>query len=227
MNNGGAEAAVAPVGGPQPLEWKFSQVFGERTAGEEIHDGSRSSFTTVSKCDMKQRCLRVLEFGAQKKKGKKRYLTSLWWQVTEFACMIDALDFSCAVIKFALYDTFLSSFTMLGGIKLIFGDIILPDALCLLISSPLLNLIELEITLLPEIEEVGWFCLKGQTLKMYVADCFLLFFYISEAVLFVSLTVLLQCSDDPSPSSSIYALPIHMALKNTVSMLWISLMSLF
>ncbi|KAB2044577.1 hypothetical protein ES319_D01G101200v1 [Gossypium barbadense] len=38
MNNGGAEAAVAPVGGPQPLEWKFSQVFGERTAGEEIHD---------------------------------------------------------------------------------------------------------------------------------------------------------------------------------------------
>ncbi|KAG4161855.1 hypothetical protein ERO13_D01G081751v2 [Gossypium hirsutum] len=124
MNNGGAEAAVAPVGGPQPLEWKFSQVFGERTAGEEIHD-------------------------------------------------------------------------------------------------------ELEITLLPEIEEVGWFCLKGQTLKMYVADCFLLFFYISEAVLFVSLTVLLQCSDDPSPSSSIYAIPIHMALKNTVSMLWISLMSLF
>ncbi|TYH87295.1 hypothetical protein ES332_D01G107500v1 [Gossypium tomentosum] len=58
MNNGGAEAAVAPVGGPQPLEWKFSQVFGERTAGEEIHD---------------------------------------------------------------------------GGIKLIFGDIILPDALCLVI----------------------------------------------------------------------------------------------
>ncbi|GMJ07633.1 hypothetical protein like AT1G17720 [Hibiscus trionum] len=38
MNNGGAEAAVAPVGGPQPLEWKFSQVFGERTAGEEIQE---------------------------------------------------------------------------------------------------------------------------------------------------------------------------------------------
>ncbi|TYI96898.1 hypothetical protein E1A91_D01G106000v1 [Gossypium mustelinum] len=40
----------------------------------------------------------------------------------------------------------------------------------MLISSPLLNLIELEITLLPEIEEVGWFCLKGQTLKMLHED---------------------------------------------------------
>ncbi|KAE8688969.1 Serine/threonine protein phosphatase 2A 55 kDa regulatory subunit B beta isoform [Hibiscus syriacus] len=38
MNNGGAEEEVAPVGGPQPLEWKFSQVFGERTAGEEIQE---------------------------------------------------------------------------------------------------------------------------------------------------------------------------------------------
>ncbi|OMO86585.1 Protein phosphatase 2A, regulatory subunit PR55 [Corchorus olitorius] len=38
MNNGGAEAAVAPVGVPQPLEWKFSQVFGERTAGEEVQE---------------------------------------------------------------------------------------------------------------------------------------------------------------------------------------------
>ncbi|XWS17653.1 hypothetical protein CRYUN_Cryun33cG0086000 [Craigia yunnanensis] len=38
MNNGGAEAAVAPLGGSQPLEWKFSQVFGERTAGEEVQE---------------------------------------------------------------------------------------------------------------------------------------------------------------------------------------------
>ncbi|KAK6248985.1 hypothetical protein QUC31_020550 [Theobroma cacao] len=38
MNNGGAEAAIAPVGGSQPLEWKFSQVFGERTAGEEVQE---------------------------------------------------------------------------------------------------------------------------------------------------------------------------------------------
>ncbi|XP_022750100.1 serine/threonine protein phosphatase 2A 55 kDa regulatory subunit B beta isoform-like isoform X1 [Durio zibethinus] len=38
MKNGGAEAAVAWVGGTQPLEWKFSQVFGERTAGEEVQE---------------------------------------------------------------------------------------------------------------------------------------------------------------------------------------------
>ncbi|XP_039031775.1 serine/threonine protein phosphatase 2A 55 kDa regulatory subunit B beta isoform-like isoform X2 [Hibiscus syriacus] len=38
MSNGGAIAAVAPVGGPQPLDWKFSQVFGERIAGEEVQE---------------------------------------------------------------------------------------------------------------------------------------------------------------------------------------------
>ncbi|XVE70943.1 hypothetical protein DITRI_Ditri10aG0110200 [Diplodiscus trichospermus] len=38
MKNGGAEAAVATGGGPQPLEWKFAQVFGERTAGEEVQE---------------------------------------------------------------------------------------------------------------------------------------------------------------------------------------------
>ncbi|KAL4333767.1 hypothetical protein GQ457_07G038790 [Hibiscus cannabinus] len=38
MSNGGAKAAVAPVGGPLPLDWKFSQVFGERTAGEEVQE---------------------------------------------------------------------------------------------------------------------------------------------------------------------------------------------
>jgi serine/threonine-protein phosphatase 2A regulatory subunit B len=26
----------------QPLEWRFSQVFGERGAGEEVQDGTRS-----------------------------------------------------------------------------------------------------------------------------------------------------------------------------------------
>ncbi|KAJ9179306.1 hypothetical protein P3X46_011114 [Hevea brasiliensis] len=36
--NGGDEVAAAPVGPPQPLEWKFSQVFGERTAGEEVQE---------------------------------------------------------------------------------------------------------------------------------------------------------------------------------------------
>ncbi|KAJ9190307.1 hypothetical protein P3X46_001523 [Hevea brasiliensis] len=36
--NGGDEVAAAPSGPPQPLEWKFSQVFGERTAGEEVQE---------------------------------------------------------------------------------------------------------------------------------------------------------------------------------------------
>jgi hypothetical protein len=34
--NGGDEVVAAPVGTPQPLDWKFSQLFGERTAGEEV-----------------------------------------------------------------------------------------------------------------------------------------------------------------------------------------------
>ena len=37
--NGGDEVVAAPVDPPQPLEWKFSQVFGERTAGEEVQEG--------------------------------------------------------------------------------------------------------------------------------------------------------------------------------------------
>ena len=36
---GGDEAMAAPVASSQPLEWKFSQVFGERTAGEEVQEG--------------------------------------------------------------------------------------------------------------------------------------------------------------------------------------------
>ncbi|XP_073139058.1 serine/threonine protein phosphatase 2A 55 kDa regulatory subunit B beta isoform-like isoform X1 [Henckelia pumila] len=39
MNGGdGGEAAAATAGPPAPLEWKFSQVFGERTAGEEVQE---------------------------------------------------------------------------------------------------------------------------------------------------------------------------------------------
>ncbi|KAL3631978.1 Serine/threonine protein phosphatase 2A 55 kDa regulatory subunit B beta isoform [Castilleja foliolosa] len=40
MNGGGdgGEVASAAVGPPAPLEWKFSQVFGERTAGEEVQE---------------------------------------------------------------------------------------------------------------------------------------------------------------------------------------------
>ncbi|KAL5176303.1 Serine/threonine protein phosphatase 2A regulatory subunit B beta isoform [Glycine soja] len=36
--NGGDEVVAAPASPPQPLEWKFSQVFGERTAGEEVQE---------------------------------------------------------------------------------------------------------------------------------------------------------------------------------------------
>ncbi|KAE8674141.1 Serine/threonine protein phosphatase 2A 55 kDa regulatory subunit B beta isoform [Hibiscus syriacus] len=36
--DGGDEVLTAPAGPPQPLEWKFSQVFGERTAGEEVQE---------------------------------------------------------------------------------------------------------------------------------------------------------------------------------------------
>ncbi|GMI93739.1 hypothetical protein like AT1G17720 [Hibiscus trionum] len=36
--NGGDEVMTAPAGPTPPLEWKFSQVFGERTAGEEVQE---------------------------------------------------------------------------------------------------------------------------------------------------------------------------------------------
>lgn len=38
MNGGDDVVAAAPSGPPVPLEWKFSQVFGERTAGEEVQE---------------------------------------------------------------------------------------------------------------------------------------------------------------------------------------------
>lgn len=38
--NGGDEGVVAPEEPLQPLEWKFSQVFGERAAGEEVQEGN-------------------------------------------------------------------------------------------------------------------------------------------------------------------------------------------
>lgn len=36
----GGEVREAQAGPPPPLEWKFSQVFGERTAGEEVQEGT-------------------------------------------------------------------------------------------------------------------------------------------------------------------------------------------
>ncbi|KAK6124960.1 hypothetical protein DH2020_041305 [Rehmannia glutinosa] len=40
----GGEVASAAAGPPTPLDWKFSQVFGERTAGEEVQEGERRWF---------------------------------------------------------------------------------------------------------------------------------------------------------------------------------------
>ncbi|KAE8657486.1 Serine/threonine protein phosphatase 2A 55 kDa regulatory subunit B beta isoform [Hibiscus syriacus] len=36
--HGGDEVVAAPSRPPEPLDWKFSQVFGERTAGEEVQE---------------------------------------------------------------------------------------------------------------------------------------------------------------------------------------------
>lgn len=42
MDSGdGGEVASAAAGPPTPLEWKFSQVFGERAAGEEVQEGKK------------------------------------------------------------------------------------------------------------------------------------------------------------------------------------------
>ena len=49
---GGASGAPAPgvPGQPlPPLEWKFSQVFGERAVGEEVQEGTTLTFP-VSPC---------------------------------------------------------------------------------------------------------------------------------------------------------------------------------
>jgi serine/threonine-protein phosphatase 2A regulatory subunit B len=48
MNGGGSEeAAEAVEAAPVPLEWKFAQVFGERTAGEEVQEGTIRSVVRV------------------------------------------------------------------------------------------------------------------------------------------------------------------------------------
>lgn len=43
MNNGGDEVMVQ-AGPPEPLDWKFSQAFGERAAGEEVQEGILLNF---------------------------------------------------------------------------------------------------------------------------------------------------------------------------------------
>lgn len=44
MIGGDEGAPVKAAGAPQPLEWNFSQVFGERAAGEDVQEGSVFQF---------------------------------------------------------------------------------------------------------------------------------------------------------------------------------------
>lgn len=43
MTGGDGDVKAAAASPPPPLEWKFSQVFGERTAGEEVQEGKVGS----------------------------------------------------------------------------------------------------------------------------------------------------------------------------------------
>ena len=43
MIGGGKEVPAAATGSSQPLEWKFAQVFSERTAREEVQEDSISN----------------------------------------------------------------------------------------------------------------------------------------------------------------------------------------
>ena len=48
--NGGGEGLAAPAtsgAAVSPLEWKFSQVFGERTAGEEVQEGNSNTLPLI------------------------------------------------------------------------------------------------------------------------------------------------------------------------------------
>lgn len=46
MNGGDGKVAATPAGPPPQLDWKFSQVFGERTAGEEVQEGNILNITS-------------------------------------------------------------------------------------------------------------------------------------------------------------------------------------
>ena len=35
------ESSAAAAAQPQPLEWRFAQVFGERAAGEDVQEGNK------------------------------------------------------------------------------------------------------------------------------------------------------------------------------------------
>ncbi|KAI3723917.1 hypothetical protein L2E82_35679 [Cichorium intybus] len=47
MTGGDGDVTAAPAGPPPPLDWKFSQVFGERTAGEEVQEGKLASLLII------------------------------------------------------------------------------------------------------------------------------------------------------------------------------------
>uniref|UniRef100_A0A7N2LKS5 Serine/threonine-protein phosphatase 2A 55 kDa regulatory subunit B n=1 Tax=Quercus lobata TaxID=97700 RepID=A0A7N2LKS5_QUELO len=71
--NGGDEVVAAPVDPPQPLEWKFSQVFGERTAGEEVQEGK-----ILTTANLRKRRIVVLDWCYICKSTSPMYSGWLW-----------------------------------------------------------------------------------------------------------------------------------------------------
>ncbi|KAJ6963708.1 hypothetical protein NC652_002125 [Populus alba x Populus x berolinensis] len=87
--NGGDEVAEAPASPPQPLEWKFSQVFGERTAGEEVQE------VASAKADCQQLGAKVYDF-----EGNRMAVclvvkyNCMWWSLESGNLLPEQMNFS-------------------------------------------------------------------------------------------------------------------------------------
>ncbi|KAJ7015726.1 hypothetical protein NC653_004890 [Populus alba x Populus x berolinensis] len=87
--NGGDEVAEAPASPPQPLEWKFSQVFGERTAGEEVQE------VASAKADCQQLGAKVYDF-----EGNRMAVclvvkyNCMWWSLEFGNLLPEQMNFS-------------------------------------------------------------------------------------------------------------------------------------
>lgn len=81
--NGGDEVAAAaaapPAEPPQPLEWKFSQVFGERTAGEEVQEGKLCVLVYLDPVVIIANWGLFSDFGSEMDRGSMRYLCGGLW----------------------------------------------------------------------------------------------------------------------------------------------------
>ena len=49
ISGGGGVPSAGTI--PKAAEWKFSQVFGERMAGEEVQDGKKWCMLSMCSCD--------------------------------------------------------------------------------------------------------------------------------------------------------------------------------